>query len=352
MEGRTSVLLLGAVTVLAFGLGVQSVIALLAVLASTAAYRLLRPATTNTHDSRPPPGVVSHVTVRVRKLAPSARFYESFGMERLEEEDVKGTCLLRVRAAATTWQPRIVLVEDPEMPPRGASHFAGMTRLCLFTTDVGAETSRLAALGLVPMAPTAETNVGKISAYCDPDGFIVYIIEFKYLIGWAIRLVRAWYGSNNHTPSPFHLTVNVTDAAAANVAFETLGFAPVSDQTSSQVAYGLLPAFGVDAEATEIEHIRLGSRAGDHFMACIMQYNVPKTERKGDELKNSMTVAVADAEAVADSLRRAREAGLRVEDAARRRLPAPLGWALVGAAFVDGSRVEFCCFEDSEHDSE
>lgn len=177
------------------------------------------------------------------------------------------------------------------MLPRGASHDAGMTRLCLLTTDAAGEARRLAGLGLKPMAPMAEIGVAKIAAYRDPDGFVVYLIQFKLLLGWAIRLARAWSGSNNRTPSPFHWTVNVTDAAAANAAFEALGFAPVSDQNSSQVGYGLLPAFGVDAASTRIEHIRLCKRAGDHFMPCIMQYTAPKTERKGAERLNSMRCA-------------------------------------------------------------
>lgn len=43
-------------------------------------------------------------------------------------------------------------------------------------------------------------------------------------------------------------------------------------------------------------------------------------------------------------LERARGAGLRTEAAVRRDFPTPFGRAQVGAAFVDGSRVEFCSF--------
>ena len=84
-------------------------------------------------------------------------------------------------------------------------------------------------------------------------------------------------------------------------------------------------------------HVQLPT---DNFLAIIMEWVHPKSERKGAELLNSMSVTVKDVEA---EIVRAREAGIKTEPAVRRSYPV-LGDALVGAVFVDGSRVELCEF--------
>jgi hypothetical protein len=73
-----------------------------------------------------------------------------------------------------------------------------------------------------------------------------------------------------------------------------------------------------------------------------MEWVQPKTELKGAELTNSMTIAVSDVE---EALERAQQAGMTTEPPEYRKLPV-FGGCLVGTAYVEpGSNpVEFCCF--------
>ena len=78
-----------------------------------------------------------------------------------------------------------------------------------------------------------------------------------------------------------------------------------------------------------------------------MEWSTPKSEHKGAELMNSMTVAVSDVHAALD---KARQAGMIVPEdgaVAYRRLPV-FGEVLTGTAYVETkcNRIEFCCFAE------
>eukprot|EP00965_Chrysotila_dentata_P066221 2191565-Pleurochrysis_carterae.AAC.1 len=75
--------------------------------------------------------------------------------------------------------------------------------------------------------------MAKIAAYYDPDRYVVYLIEFKRPLGWAVRLQRAYHRIGD--PMMFHLTVNVPKAEAGLRAFESLGFKTLNDQREDQV---------------------------------------------------------------------------------------------------------------------
>jgi predicted lactoylglutathione lyase len=287
----------------------------------------------------PPTGVISHVTIRVRSIETSLPFYKAFGLE-LYGNTEDGKQFLRSASSSKepNWSTLILLQEDASMPTRGKSWDTGMTRLCMYTTNLSAEVQRLSNLGLKPMAPPADDGTAKIAAYYDPDNFIVYLIEFKKTLGLLVRANLWW--NKRVSPSLFHWTINVADAENANQVFEKLGFKSLSDQTRDQVSQDLLPAFKISSDTTIIEHIRLCKLPQDAFIATIMQWVSPKSE--GAELYNSMTVSVTDVDA---ALEQAREAGMSItEPVEYRRLPV-FGGVLVGTAFVESSsRVEFCCF--------
>jgi catechol 2,3-dioxygenase-like lactoylglutathione lyase family enzyme len=291
----------------------------------------------------PPVDVISHVTIRVRNIETSLPFYEALGLEKLGETE-NGQQFLRSGSSKNRWSTLVLLQEDKSMTARGKSSDAGMTRLCIYTTNIDAEIKRLSAKGVQAMAPTAETRMAKIAAYYDPDKFVVYVIQFKNILGAAVR-AQLWWNKRDD-PCLFHWTINVTNAQAGLSAFEALGFNSLSDQDSDEVDYDLLPAFNVDPKTTEIKHIRLCKLPDDAFIATIMEWVHPKSELKGAELMNSMTVSVTDVEA---SLARARDAGMTTEPAKYQRLPV-FGEVLVGAAFVEPgcNRVEFCCFTNKQ----
>merc|ERR1712003_63303 len=102
----------------------------------------------------------------------------------------------------------------------------------------------------------AETKTGpktKIASYQDPDGFIVYFVEFSSVF---LNLYLWW--NKKKIPFVFHWTINVGDSKQAMSYFEhQLGFKTMSDQNKDQVMEDLLPAFRLEASSTVIEWIRL-----------------------------------------------------------------------------------------------
>ena len=133
---------------------------------------------------------------------------------------------------------------------------------------------------------------------------------------------------------------NAGALSAALAAFDALGFRSVYDAQPHQVQHNLLPAFNLSPTTTVIRHIRLAKLPADTFLATIMEWVTPRTEHRGAERLNSMSLSVAD---VDRALEDAARAGLRTEPPVRRVYPV-LGQARVGAAFVDGSRIELCSF--------
>ena len=284
---------------------------------------------------KPPAGVVSHLTIRVRSLAASVPWYEKFGLLRLGGA-IEGQQFLRAGAHAR-WQPLVLLLEDSAMGPRGESYDGGMTRLCVYAPSIDREVARLSALGLEPIAPPAG-RTERIAAYKDPDGFVVYLIVFNLPLGPLLWVARWWQQARD--PQLFHWTINVTDVHAALDAFDALGFRSVYDAQPQQVQHNLLPAFNLSPTTTVIKHIRLAKLPEDAFLATIMEWVTPRTELRGAERLNSMSLSVADVDRALDDAARA---GLRTEPPVRRVFPV-LGQARVGVAFVDGSRIELCSF--------
>ena len=298
----------------------------------------------------PPAGVTSHVTIRVRSHAASVPWYESLGFTRLKAssgEDAPadaavsdGMILLR-GGSHSKWQPLLLLLEDPNMASRGASYDAGMTRLSIYVKDLPSAIARLSAQGLEPMAPPAGNRAGRIAAYHDPDGFVVYLITMYFPLSPTFSLARWWYGVSD--PQLFHWTINVESIDDVMRTFEKVfGFSTVYDAQPHQVQADMLPAFGISATTTIIKHIRLCKLPSDAFLgACLMEWTEPRTTRKGAEKLNSVAYTVEDVEA---SLAKAGAAGLVTEQLTKKNYPA-LGEALVGAVYIDGgSRVELVKF--------
>ena len=283
----------------------------------------------------PPTNVISHVTIRVSDIEKSLPFYEAFGFKKYGQ-CLDGQQFLKLVSSKIKWNTLVLLKEDKALKPRGKSYEAGMPRLCIYTTNLNEEVKRLKSLGLEPMAPTAvDKSAGVVlnahlTAFKDPDGFVVYIIEFTKAVGMVLRMISWW--KKQSSPSMFHWTINVTSSIKSVMAgFEKLGFKTMSDQDSSQVANDLLPAFNIDPNTTELEHIRICHLPNDSFHATLMQWNTPKTEMKGSELTNSMTMSVDDVEHVVEI---AKDAGFKTKSPEFHELPV-FGRVLVGTIYVE-----------------
>lgn len=144
-------------------------------------------------------------------------------------------------------------------------------------------------------------------------------------------------------PYLFHWTINTMDVKAAMRGFELLGYKTFSNQDKNQILNDLLPAFSIDPETTEIEYIRLCHLPEDTFLATLMQWNHPKTEKKGAELNNSIAISVDD---VDFALQKARDAGFTTKDEVEIREFPVFGKVPVGTFFVDqdSAPVEVICF--------
>ena len=144
-------------------------------------------------------------------------------------------------------------------------------------------------------------------------------------------------------PWLFHWTINTTDVKAAMKGFESLGYKTMSNQNKDQIANDLLPAFNIDPDSTEIEFIRLCSLPNDTFVATLMQWNNPKTEKTGTELYNSLTISVDD---VDYALEEARKAGFSTKEGVEIREFPVYGKIPVGTFYVDqeSAPVEVACF--------
>jgi catechol 2,3-dioxygenase-like lactoylglutathione lyase family enzyme len=290
--------------------------------------------------TQPPANIVSHVTINVCNLQKSLPFYTAFGLKPYGEVEEQQQ-FLASGSSKLPWSTLVLLKEDPSMPTRGDSYEAGgIAGLYIYTTNLHKEVQRLKALGLKPVAPTAFLNSGfamkaYVTAFKDPDGFVVRVIEFKRLIGTFVKASVWW--RKKADPNLFHWTVKVTCAEKALEVFETLGFT-----TNGQVEYDLRPVFNMVAKTTLIEHIRMCRLPNDAFYATIMECVNPKSEKKGSGLTNSMTIAVND---VDSALELAQKAGMVIEPPEYRRLPV-FGRVMVGKAYVEPGMcpIEFCCF--------
>lgn len=302
---------------------------------------------------RPPPNVICHLTITVRNLEISMAFYTAFGMETYGDS-VNGQRFLRfsgkINSAHPSWPTLILLREDPSMPPRGKSADAGMTRLCLLTTNLFPEMERLERdHGIKPMGPIAFDASGVmiseyLAAYKDPDGFVVYMVEMQRLMGWFIRSNLWWYRMK--TPSLFHWTVNVTNSRKALKIFEELGFVSALDLNRDGVIEDLLPAFNMDPASTVIEHIRLCMLPKDSVFATIMEWVEPRSVIQPHSATNALAITVDD---VDTAMAKAESIGMVVGKREYRQMPV-FGSVLVGTAYVEDNScpVEFCCFTNKD----
>jgi catechol 2,3-dioxygenase-like lactoylglutathione lyase family enzyme len=297
-------------------------------------------------QSLPPTGIISHVTIRVKNIEKSLAFYTALGLEPVNEI-VDGQQFLQQGASKSKWSTMVLLVEEATMAKRGKSSDAGMNRLCIYSKDMDADVKRLSDLGMEAMAPVAVSKGGeKIAAFCDPDNFVVYLIQFSGIIGLMVRSMLDL--KNRVDPYLFHWTINVSDAKVALPIFEALGFKTLSDQNKDQVIYDLLPAFNVDPETTVIDHIRLCKKPGDNMVATLMEWVTPKSSRGGAELLNSLTISVMDVYA---ALEQAKDAGMTIIQQPEYRCMPIFGEVLVGIAVVEenSNPIEFCSFTNKKY---
>ena len=295
----------------------------------------------------PPPGVVSHVTIRVRSIQQSLPFYEALGMTPLGDTE-NGMQLLTSGSSTSKWNTCVMLKEDPAMAsPRGRCYEAGMTRLCILTRNHDKDVKRLVDAGFKPVAPTAVDKTGGIlisevlTAFTDPDGFIVYLVQFKGVIGLYVQFLL--WKRRQQSPSLFHWTINVSSIDNAMNLFGKLGFKTIADQVGNdQVASDLLPAFNIDPATCVIDRIRICHLPNDNFCATLMKWVNPKSEKRGWELSNSMTISVHD---VAYTLETARLAGLETKEPEELLMPV-FGRVMVGQVFVEpgSASIEVCSF--------
>lgn len=289
----------------------------------------------------PPVDVISHVAIAVKNIDKSVPFYQAFGFEVVGEKK-NGYQFLRSRPSKTGWPTHILLKEDKGMPARGNAGSVGMTRLCMYASNIKAEVRRIEkTIGLKPMAPQAHSKSGvTVAAFQDPDGFVVYIIRMPVVVDIIVRCMKWW--KKTKTPSMFHWTVNVSDIKTGMAVFEKLGFVKMFDGSGDQVLYDLVPAFGMKEEGCFIEAYRLCKLPNDAFVATVMGWVTPKSEVKADALLNTLTISVRDVET---ALSKAREAGMETEPAKYVDLPV-FGRVHVGTAYAEAgaNRIEFCCF--------
>jgi catechol 2,3-dioxygenase-like lactoylglutathione lyase family enzyme len=279
------------------------------------------------------------VSIRVTNLPKAIEFYTKFGFKTVGQA-VNGQQFLK-SGAHTCWKPLILLVEDPSMPPRQNSYDIGMTRLCLYTENVDMDVEDLKSKGLETIYPVANDTIAKIAAYKDPDNFVIYIIQFKHVIGLICKYFR--YKFEIAQPWMFHWTINVKDSVKVNAMLEKIGFTALSDQNKNQVGEGLLPAFGLKGEHTVIEHIRLQNFPNDHFEATTMEWVLPESKKTGHELSNSMCISVDKAK---EALEIAKGAGMLIQGKVRTTTLPFHGEVKVGTAYLeeDSNRIDFIEF--------
>ena len=161
------------------------------------------------------------------------------------------------------------------------------------------------------------------------------------MLGFLVRLTK--YKNSIKEPSTFHWTVNVKDSTKVNKMFEQIGFESMSDQNKDQVGQGLLPAFGLKGETTVVEHIRLAALPDDHFVVKTMEWVQPKYIMNGQELYNSLSIAV---ENVDEALRKAKDAGMIVKEGIKNESLPYYGEVKIGTAYLeeDSNPIEFVAF--------
>ena len=292
----------------------------------------------------PPVGMISHLTIHVKSLEKSIPFYESFGYERFGEK-VDDQQFLVVQGAKGDWPTRILLKEVPGMSPRAPFTDAGMTRLCLLSLDAEADFQELASKGIQPMGPIARHASETLAAFQDPDGFVVYIVQFHGVLGAFLRL-RLWWSQGNLRKVPFHWTVHVTDLEHGKKVFHEIGFDKVMFDGKEQkdIKYNLVPPFNLSETSSRLVGFNMRLQPKDTLVTTLASWQVPETKVGPSSLSSSMTISVNDVE---KALERAQAAGMVVKEAPEYRALPGFGKVLVGTAYLEegSGPIEFCCFQ-------
>ncbi len=289
----------------------------------------------------PPTNKIAHASIVVSSLAKSVAFYEKFGFT-VEGEALDGKQFMK-GGDCSVWKPLLLLIEDPKMSPRKECSDIGQTRLSLYSADLAKDVEDLKAKGVEVSYPVTEDGSAILAVYKDPDGFIIYIAQFKSLLGLICRLMRYKYKVKN--PSTFHWTMNVNDSAKVDKIFEKLGFVSMADLDKDKVQYDLMPAFGMSPKDTVFEHIRLANLPDDNFVLTTMQWVEPKSIKNGQELLNRLSISV---ENVYDAIEKAKDVGMIVKEDAIKTVSLPIYGAVeVGIAYLeeeDANPIEFVAF--------
>ena len=291
----------------------------------------------------PPVGSVSHVTISVCDLESSLKFYKAMGFEPIGPKENSSQFIQLNPSNNGDYESLVLLQENKNMPKRGECSDAGMTRLCIYSSDWKKQVAQLKSENIIPIAPPANGRVANIAAFRDPDGFVVYIIQFVGVLGHIVNLSTWW--KKKKTPCLFHWTINVSDYKATNRVLENFQFKTMSDQDSTQVENDLLPAFNKCPKTTVIEWIRLSVPSKGGIIATTMQWVNPKSVVNDASVSNSMTLSVSD---VVGALKKAKELGCHVVDEpSYQKLPI-YGDVFTGTAFLEKGNcpIHFCCFSN------
>lgn len=289
---------------------------------------------------KPPNNVISHLTIIVSNLEKSIDWYTKFGFKCIgdtinRKQFLKG-------GKHSKWQPLILLKEDKNMSKRGKLAAAGMTRLSLYTTTIDNDIEDLSNKGIEPMAKPADTW-GKLAAYKDPDGFIVYLLKFGFPLYPIFLKKRVCNRVTN--PQVFTWNFNTTNFEVFIKHIEKLGFSKIfyecGHEHKNKVTYSMLTAFGLSETETIIKIAKISSLPFDNFNLTLIEWTNPKTEHKGAEKLNTMSISVKD---VHSEMERLKDEGLNTLSIKKAILPI-YGEIEVGSVNVDGTIVELCQFE-------
>jgi len=291
-------------------------------------------------QKKPPNNVVSHLTIQVSNLQNSIDWYSTFGFVCVGES-INGKQFLKGGNHAK-WQPLILLSENKDMVKRGESYDAGMTRLSLCTTSIDKDIAHLSKNNIQPMAKPVDNNSGKIAAYKDPDGFVVYLVSFGFSLSLFLSGVRMWYKVSN--PSIFSSTFNVTNYEKYIEILEKIGFNKkiyeMGHELKNKPIYSLLSSFNISTTETIIKHIKMITLPSDFFGITVMEWTKPRTEHKGAEKLNKLSISVKD---VYFEMDRLKKLGMNTFTTKIETLPI-YGEILIGRVEVDGAIIELCEF--------
>lgn len=290
------------------------------------------------YQMKPPTDVVSHLTIKVSNLEKSIEWYQKFGFKCVGETINQQQFL--EGGKCSEWKPLILLSEDKNMTKRGESYDAGMTRLSLHTNSVYKDIEKLSKHNIHPISEPS----GKAAVYKDPDGFIVYLISFEFPMNYILKMLRFMYRVTD--PCIFSWTFNVTNLdeyikLAKHIGFTKIGY-QMGHEHKNKPDYSILESFNMSTTDTIIKDIKMISIPSDStgITLIMMDWAVPRTERKGAEKLNRLSISVKD---VYGEINRLKELGLITHDVKKEIIPI-YNEILVGCVEIDGTILELCQF--------